>query len=410
VNGEEPVDESPATGLRAIPRGVWALGLVSLFMDTSSELIHSLLPMFLVTVLGASVISVGLIEGIAEATAQILKVFSGALSDYLGRRKLLTVIGYGVAALTKPLFPLAGSTATVFAARVMDRIGKGIRGAPRDALIADISPPEIRGASFGLRQSLDTVGAFLGPLLAIVCMALLADDVRAVFWIATLPAIAAVVILIVGVREPKTHAAPGDSHTRPPLHLADSKRFGASFWWLMLFGAVLAVGRFSEAFLLLRAQDVGLGLTYLPVVLMLMNVTYAASSYPAGVLSDRVDRVGVIGIGCLLLIAADVVLAAAHGVWVVLAGAALWGLHLGLTQGLLSAVVADHAPARFRGTAFGIFNLVTGLGVLLASVLAGVLWEQIGPPATFLAGAGLTAVAVLGLGVALRRRDAPARP
>jgi MFS family permease len=409
VNGAGPPDESTATGLRAIPRGVWALGLVSLCMDTSSELIHSLLPMFLVTVLGASVVSVGLIEGIAEATAQILKVFSGALSDYLGRRKLLTVIGYGVAALTKPLFPLAGSTALVFTARVVDRIGKGIRGAPRDALIADISPPEIRGASFGLRQSLDTVGAFLGPLLAIICMALLADDVRAVFWIATLPAVAAVIILIVGVREPRTHAAAGEAPTRPRLRLADSKRFGAGFWWLVLFAAVLAVGRFSEAFLLLRAQDVGLGLTYLPVVLMLMNVTYAASSYPAGALSDRVDRVGVIGIGCLLLIAADVVLASAHGVWVVLAGAALWGLHLGLTQGLLSAIVADHAPARFRGTAFGIFNLVTGLGVLLASVIAGVLWEQMGPPATFLAGAGLTAIAVLGLGIALRRRDASAR-
>ena len=391
-----------ATGLRAIPKSIWALGLVSLFMDTSSELIHSLLPIFLVSGLGASALSVGLIEGVAEATASITKVFSGTLSDYLGKRKFLTVIGYGLAAVTKPLFPLAGTVGLVFTARFIDRVGKGIRGAPRDALIGDIAPAHLRGACYGLRQSLDTVGAVAGPLLAIAFMALLANDIRAVLWIAVVPAFIAVAILVFGVKEPDT-VRPA-RQARSPIHVSELRNVGAAYWWLVLIGAVLSVARFSEAFLVLRADDVGLTLALVPLVMVVMSVAYTLSAYPAGVLSDRTDRRTVIVVGLLMLMAADLVLALATDIWLVLVGAALWGLHMGLTQGLLAAMVADATPARIRGTAFGVFHMVTGLALLAASVIAGFLWDQFGPPATFFAGMAFAGVALVGL-LVVRRRD-----
>ena len=394
-DGEKPA----ASGLKAIPRSIWALGLVSLFMDTSSELIHSLLPVFLVTVLGASVFSVGLIEGISEATASITKIFSGTLSDYLGKRKLLTVIGYGLAAVTKPLFPLAGSVGWVFTARFIDRIGKGIRGAPRDALIGDIAPPHLRGACYGLRQSLDTVGAFAGPLLAIAFMVLLANDIRAVFWIAIIPAFISVAILIFAVKEPEIARPPGktEGEGRSPIQFRDLREIGAAYWWLVIVGGVLALARFSEAFLVLRAENVGLSIALVPLVFVVMNAVYALTAYPAGSLSDRMDRRFILAAGFAFLIAADVVLAMASGIWMVMAGVFLWGLHMGLTQGLLAAMVADTTPAKIRGTAFGIFNLVTGLALLAGNLVAGLLWDTYGPSGTFLMGAGITAVALVGL-------------
>jgi MFS family permease len=390
--------------LRAIPGGIWALGFVSLFMDASSELIHSLLPVFLVSVLGASALSVGVIEGIAEATASITKVFSGTLSDYLGKRKVLAVIGYGLAAVTKPMFPLAGTVGWVFAARFIDRIGKGVRDAPRDALVGDIAPAHLRGASYGLRQSLDTVGAFAGPLLAVALMALFANDIRAVFWIAVIPAFIALAILVFGVKEPRTVRAKG--RTRSPIHLSDLRRIGAAYWRLVLIATVLSLARFSEAFLLLRAENVGLPIALVPLVLVVMNVAYAASAYPAGVLSDRIGRQGVLVVGLLLLIAADLALALATGIWPLMGGVVLWGLHMGLTQGLLAAMVADVAPAEIRGTAFGVFHMVTGIMLLAASLTAGLLWDRAGPAATFFAGIGFSVVALVGL-IAVRNR-APA--
>lgn len=384
-----------ATGLRAIPRSIWALGLVSLFMDSSSELIHSLLPVFLFSVLGASALSVGLIEGVAEATAAITKVFSGTLSDYLGRRKMLTVVGYGLAAVTKPLFPLAGSASWIFTARFIDRVGKGIRGAPRDALIGDIAPSHLRGACYGLRQSLDTIGAFAGPLLAILFMILLAGDIQAVFWIAVIPAFIAVAILIFAVKEPEKPRSKGKA--RSPIRLASLRHIGAAYWWLVIVGGVLSLARFSEAFLVLRAEDVGLSIAFVPLVFVVLNAVYALSAYPAGMLSDRVDRRVILAVGFVFLIAADVVLALAGGIWIVMAGVVLWGLHMGLTQGLLAAMVADTTPAAIRGTAFGIFNLVTGLALLGGNLVAGLLWDITGPSGTFLMGAGITVVALVGL-------------
>lgn len=366
-------------------------------MDVSSELIHALLPVYLVTVMGASMVTVGVIEGIAEATASIVKVFSGAISDWLGKRKLLAAIGYGLAAFTKPVFPLAASLWWVVAARFVDRIGKGIRGAPRDALIADIAPAQLRGASFGLRQSLDTVGAFLGPALAMGLMYVTANNFRAVFWFAVPPAFLALGLLLFAVREPERPA--GLRKVRFPLSVAELKRLGSSYWLVVAVATVFTLARFSEAFLILRAQGTGLPLVLIPMVLIVMNVVYSMAAYPAGVLSDRYNRLTVLIIGLVLLIAADLVLALSQDLRGVAIGVALWGLHMGVTQGLLATLVADTAPPELRGTAYGVFNLLTGLALLAASILAGALWDSIGPQATFLAGAGFAVLALLGLGL-----------
>jgi MFS family permease len=374
----------------AIPRGVWALGFVSLLMDTSSEMIHALLPVFLVSVLGASVSAVGLLEGLAEATASITKVFSGVLSDWLGKRKQLVVLGYGLAALTKPLFALAPSVGWVVGARLADRIGKGIRGAPRDALLADLTPPELRGASFGLRQMLDTVGAFAGPLLAIVTMTLTGGSFRTVFWLALLPAVACVAVLVLFVTEPPNARS---SSARSPLRAA--ARLNGAYWALIVVAALFTLARFSEAFLILKTAAVGLSTSYVPLVLVLMNIAYAGCAYPAGRISDRTNRWSVVGIGAALLIGADLVLAASTRIESALVGIVLWGLAMGFTQGVFAALVADAARPEQRGTAFGVFNLVSGLALLAASALAGVVWDRAGAAATFLTGAGLTAAAVL---------------
>ncbi|PWC40699.1 MFS transporter [Azospirillum sp. TSO22-1] len=383
------------TERKPLPRGVWALGLVSLLMDLSSEMIHSLLPVFLVSVLGASALSVGIIEGIAEATSSIVKLFSGTLSDRIGRRKPLALLGYGMAAVTKPLFPLASSVSMVLAARFVDRVGKGIRGAPRDALVADLTPPEQRGAAYGLRQALDTVGAVLGPLAAMALMALSSDDVRLVFWVAALPAVLCVAVLALGVREPP--GIPKARALHPIWTRAGLAGLGRPFWALVAVAVVMTLARFSEAFLVLRAQDAGLALALVPAVMVAMNVTYTLTAYPVGALSDRIGRHGLLLAGFAVLILSDAALALADGPLLVLLGAALWGVHMGMTQGLLSALVADGAPADRRGTAFGVFNLVTGVALLAASVLAGALWSAIGPAATFWAGAGFSAAALLGL-------------
>jgi MFS family permease len=379
--------------LSKLPRGIWALGFVSMFMDVSSEMIHGLLPVYLVTVLGTSTLTVGFIEGIAEAAANITKIFSGALSDWLGKRKLLAMIGYGLAALTKPVFPLATTVGWVVAARFIDRIGKGIRDAPRDALVADLAPADLRGASFGLRQSLDTVGAFVGPLAAIGLMALSSDNIRFVFWVAVVPAFIALAVLILFVREPARH----DADTKPRLRLADAKRLSGRFWAVVGVATVLTLARFSEAFLILRSRNAGLPLALVPTVLVVMNVVYALGAYPAGALSDRLGRGGLLTIGIACLMVADVVLALGTSITLVMVGVALWGLHMALTQGLFASLVADTAPSDLRGTAFGVFNFAGGIAMLIASVLAGGLWDAYGPAATFLAGAGLTAVALIGL-------------
>jgi MFS family permease len=375
------------------------LGLVSLFMDVSSELIHSLLPVFMVTSLGATALMVGAVEGVAESTALIVKVFSGTISDWLGKRKGLAVLGYGLGAISKPVFALAVTVHWVFAARFMDRIGKGIRGAPRDAMIADLTPPEIRGAAYGLRQSLDTVGAFVGPLLAIGLMILWAGDFRAVFWFAVIPAVLSVLILVFGVREPQA----GRSAARPasPVHWRSLSEFSSAYWWVVVAGGIFTLARFSEAFLILRAQQLGLADTFAPLVLVIMNVVFAASAYPAGRLADRMSHGKLLAAGLAVLILADIVLAQAQGLAAVAAGVVLWGLHLGLTQGLLATMVAGAAPAYLRGTAFGLFNLVSGIAMLIASVLAGLLWDQLGAAVTFYAGAGFS---ILALALLMLRR------
>ena len=384
-----------------LPTGIWMLGLVSLLMDVSSEMIHSLLPMYMVGVLGASALVVGLIEGLAEATALIVKVFSGALSDWLGRRKGLALLGYGLGALSKPVFALAGSPLLpggglgwIVGARLVDRVGKGIRGAPRDALVADIAPPALRGAAFGLRQSLDTVGAFAGPLLAVALMLLFADDYRAVFWVAVLPAVGAVALLWWGVHEPPRQ--PGTARVNP-ISRANLRRLTPAFWWVVAVGGLFTLARFSEAFLVLRGSQAGIPVALVPLVMVAMNIVYAASAYPFGKLSDRMSQRRLLALGLGVLIAADAVLASSLHWGAVLGGVLLWGLHMGMTQGLLAAMVADAAPANLRGTAFGVFNLACGVAMLGASVLAGWVWDCFGAGYTFGAGALICALALVAL-------------
>ncbi len=366
-----------------------------MFMDISSELIHSLLPIFMTTVLGASMVTVGVVEGVAEATAAITKVFSGALSDYLGKRKFLLVLGYALAAFTKPIFPLATSIGWVFGARFVDRIGKGIRGAPRDALVADITPMQLRGAAYGLRQTLDSIGAFVGPLLAVAFMIWFANDIKAVMWVAVVPAFIAVALLVIYVREPEREHT--ESAGKAPLTMADARWLPSRYWLVVLLGGVFTLARFSEAFLVLRAQDVGIALGYVPLVMIAMNVAYAAFAYPAGIAADRISARTLLLLGLMLLIVSDVVLAIGASPLMVIVGSTLWGLHMALTQGLLAKLVADTAPAQLRGTAFGIFNLVSGVALLLASIIAGALWTAFGASATFLAGATFAAATAFGL-------------
>ena len=383
--------DAPAS-LRAIPGGIWVLGFVSLLMDVSSEMIHCLLPLFMVGPLGASATVVGLVEGVAESTALIVKVFSGALSDFFGKRKGLTVLGYALGAATKPLFALAGSIGIVLAARFIDRIGKGLRGAPRDALIADIAPPSLRGAAFGLRQSLDTVGAFLGPLLAVGLMLLWHNDFRKVFWVAVVPGALCVLLLIVGVREPAGERAP---RRRNPISRQSLRELDRSYWWIVAVGAVFTLARFSEAFLILRARQVGFSLATVPLVMVAMNVIYAAAAYPFGELSDRFSHRRLLALGLVVLLVADALLGSADSRPAFLAGIALWGVHMGMTQGLLARMVADVAPPALRGTGFGVFNLVSGISMLLASVVAGAVWDRVGAATTFFVG-GCFCVLALG--------------
>ena len=386
---------------RHIPAGVWTLGFVSLLMDTSSELIHALLPLYMVGALGASVLTVGIIEGVAEAIAMIVKVFSGYWSDVMRHRKPLVLLGYGLAAVSKLAFPLAPTLDWVVGARFADRVGKGIRGAPRDALIADLAPAEVRGAAFGLRQALDTVGAIAGPLLAVAAIGYFAGNFRAAFWVAIVPAALCVALLLFGVREKDDRARAADASKR--VSWRDVRRLDPRFYLVTTIAFVLTLARFSEAFLVLRGQSVGMGDTGAPWVMVAMSVVYAAIAYPAGRALDRGHARALLSGGLVALIVSDIVLALAAGMIGVLGGAALWGLHMALTQGLLAALVAATAPADLRGTAFGVFNLASGIALLAASAIAGYLWQAIGPAATFTAGAAFTGVAWVALLVYARR-------
>ena len=370
--------------LRRIPGGVWIIGFVSLLMDISSEMIHSLLPLFMATALGAPVVIIGLIEGVAEATALCVKVFSGVISDYIGKRKGLAVLGYGLGALSKPLFALASTSGMIFSARMIDRVGKGIRGAPRDALVADVTPPEIRGAAYGLRQTLDTMGGFLGPLLAVGLMLLWSNDFRAVYWVAVVPAFLAVALLFCGLHEPRTPVVTARTN---PIKKENLKRLGVDCWWVIGLGGVFTLARFSEAFLVLRAHEVNIPLALIPLVMVAMNIVFSFTAYPFGRLSDSTSHRRLLQMGLVVLIVADLVLALSHS-WVgIIVGVALWGVHMGMTQGLLNTMIAHAAPADLRGTAFGLFSLLSGLGLLIASLGAGLLWDIWGSAATFFAGA-----------------------
>jgi MFS family permease len=378
--------------LNKIPRNIWILGFTSLFNDTSSEMIHAVLPLFLVSGLGASVALVGLIEGVAEATASILKVFSGAISDYWQRRKALAVFGYGLSTAVKPLFMVANSPFWVLLARLGDRIGKGIRVAPRDALVADSTNASNRGAAYGLRQSLDTIGASLGPLIAFGLMSA-AYNFRFIFGVAVIPGVLAVACLAVGVREPER---PYHELKRPnPLNWSALQSLGGSFWGLAIAALLFNLGNSSEAFLLLKAKQVLIPDAQVPLVLVVMNISYALSAYPMGVLSDGVNRKTLLLLGWGLNAVIYLGLAIAQHPWQVWLLVASYGLYLGMTQGVLLAMVADRVPAQLRGTAFGFLNLLVGVALLPASLMAGWLWQAVSPGAAFAVGSGFAVAAIL---------------
>lgn len=383
---------SPAAS-RSVPRTVWILGFVSLLMDVSSEMVQTLLPLYLVSGLGVSALAIGMIEAVAVATATVTKLFAGVLSDMLASRKWLAVIGYGLAAISRPIFPLADGVGQIVVAKFIDRIGKGIRSAPRDALIADAAPPEARGASFGLRKSLDTMGGFFGPLIAVGVMLLSAGDFRLVFWLAVLPAVAAVGLLIFAIREPQK---PFHPKARPAI-LKQAGKLNRACWMVMIVAAILMLARFSEAFLLLRADQVGIAISFVPLVMVLMHGVYGFCAYPVGVLSDRIGRSGLLAVSIGVLALADLAIAVLPGVAGYLAGIVLWGLHMGMSQGLLATLMADHAPPHLRGSAFGMFNLVCGGALLIGNLLAGGLWEFAGAQATFLAGGAFCVLAGLAI-------------
>ncbi len=390
-----------------MPSGIWVLSFVSLLMDISSEMIHSLLPLFMVTTLGAGTIAVGIVEGLAESLALVVKVFSGTLSDYLGKRKGLALFGYTLSALTKPLFAMAPDIGILLTARLLDRVGKGVRGAPRDALVADIAPPNLRGAAFGLRQSLDTVGAFVGPLLAVGLMLLFADDFHAVFWVAVVPGMMAVALLLFGIQEPASRPA---ARRTNPISRDNFARLGPAYWWVVGIGSVFTLARFSEAFLVLRARQADIPIALIPLVMVAMNVVYASSAYPFGKLSDRISHRRLLMLGLSVLIAADLVLAMNDHWSMVPTGVALWGLHMGMTQGLLATMVADTAPADLRGTAYGCFSLTGGVAMLIASVTAGWLWDRLGAAFTFYTGALFCVIAIIGVVLYPRTRKRSTLP
>lgn len=380
--------------LAKMPSSIWALGFVSMLTDLSSELIFSLLPIFLVSVFGASAFLVGLIEGVSEAIALLVRVFSGMFSDYLGKRKTLAVFGYSFSALSKPLFALASNIGIVFLARFLDRIGKGMRGAPRDALIADIAPTTQYGAAYGLRQSLDTIGAILGPLLALILMMIWNNNFQAVFWVAVIPGILSVLVLILFVHEP---VKPIGTKTINPIQFKELKKLSSTYWWVVTIGAIFTLARFSEAFLLLRAQQAGASVTWIPLILVAMNLMYSMSAYPFGKLADKMNHNKLLIIGLFILIAADFTLAFSSSLVLIYIGSCLWGLHMGATQGLFAAMVAGTAPNELRGTAFGFFNLICGIAMLVASILAGLLWDNFGSVFTFLAGALFCIMSLFGI-------------
>lgn len=382
--------------MKRLPGGVVALGFVSMFMDMSSEMIHALLPLYLTTTLGASALIVGLIEGAGEALAQVVKLFSGAFSDHSGKRKPMAVLGYGLSAATKPFFALAGTPVLVLGARLADRLGKGIRGAPRDALVADLVAPSQRGAAYGLRQTLDSVGAVAGPMIALGLMVLLAGDMNLIFALATLPALASVAILVIFVREPVRHRR---EEPAPSPSLAGLRQMPGAVWVVVGLGALMTLSRISEAFLILRGAEMGLSAAYAPLMLAVMNLVYALVSWPAGTLSDRIGKGGLLTAGLAVLAGSHLLLALGGGPVAVLGAAALWGLHMGLTQGILSAMVADAAPVGRRGTAFGIFNLTSGLALLAGNAAAGAVWAFSGAEAAFLAAATVSLVTLAGFGL-----------
>ncbi len=365
--------DRPAIKIR-IPRTVWVLGFVSLLMDISSEMIHALLPLFMAGTLGASAIWIGLVEGIGEGTALIAKVFSGVVADRFGHKKRLVFAGYFLGVISKPVFALAGSMPVVLAARFFDRIGKGLRGAPRDAIVADVTDESIRGAAYGLRQSLDAAGAFVGPLLATLLLLLWTEDLRSIFWIALIPGAACLALILFGVEDNVTPTV----NTKRIAWKDLKSVMTPAFVQLVILGTLFSLARFSNAFIVLRAAAIGIEHAWIPMAVVLMNITFSLSSYPFGKLADKLNPMKLLALGMVLLALANLLFAYAENYRILAAGIVLFGMHLGATQGIFSTIISEIAPSEVRATAFGIFNFFSGLALLASGLVAGSLWEYMG--------------------------------
>jgi len=406
---------------RGVTRNVVALGLVSLFTDISSEMLVYVIPLFLANVLLAPAAVIGLIEGVAESTASILKLVSGAVSDRIGRRRLLVGIGYGTSVAAKTLYLVATVWPVVLLGRVGDRLGKGIRTSPRDALIADSTAPENRGVAYGFHRAMDTTGAFGGVLVAAAVIwamegdatRLTGDAFRLLVLIALVPGLLAVATIVIGVRDVRRDGIPADAVAVPAApaegalrrvvgSTSEWRRFPAPFWLFMLANALFTLGNSSDAFLALRSQNLGLTLLALLLTIVAFNATNAIVAWPAGALSDRIGRRALVASAWLIYAACYAGFAmATSAVWVL----PLWvayGTYYALSEGVGKALVADLAPSELRATGFGIFNAVQGAMILPASVIAGVLWSAIAPPAPFWFGAVCSASAVILLLAAVR--------
>ncbi|OYV74113.1 MAG: MFS transporter [Gemmatimonadetes bacterium 21-71-4] len=382
-----PAPESP----HRLGRNVVALGLVSFFTDVSSEMIYPLLPLFLTMTLGASAAFVGAIEGTAESISALLKLASGWWSDRVGARKPFVLVGYVIASVTRPLIAIAQSATQVLAIRVGDRVGKGLRNSPRDALIADSVDPSIRGRAYGFQRAWDNAGAMVGPLVAFGLLQWEGLTMRHVFWLALVPGAIAVAVVIWGVREvPKRVASSG-----APLDL--SQPMGGRFWAFMAVIFVFTLGNSTDAFLLLRARQLGVPISLMPIIWALLNGVKTVTNTPGGALSDRIGRKPTLVIGWLFYAAVYLAFAHASRQWHAWALFAVYGLYFGFSEGAERALVSDVVPAERRGTAFGWFNLAVGLGALPASLIFGEIWDHVGPGAAFTLGASLALAAAVGI-------------
>lgn len=355
-------------------------------MKISSVIVFTLSPLFMTQVLGASIFAVGILEGILEVITLLARIFSGIISDYIHKRKSIIVVGYIFALISRPFLALATRMEDVFLGRAFDRIGNGLDATPRDALVGDLAPPQIKGACYGLRESLSRAGSFAGALLVMALLWLTEGNFSLVFWIGSIPTVLALMVLVIFVKDSPNQQA---QHKKPThkFKLKDLKKLPLPFWLILLLSGLFMLSNFSGAFLILRAEQTGLDLHLTSLVMIIQNLATAGTAYPVGYLSDKMGRRSMMGVGIVLIVCSDLLLAWGGSLYTILGGVLLWGAEIGITQSILAVFLADTCPQDLRGTGFGLFHFINGCCLLLANVFAGWIWHDVNPSAMFLASA-----------------------